>query len=86
MGVPLRRCIVAARAMGGLVAVSVLSGTSPWKNNTLPLHVEILYNRFQYVPAFCGFLRSLGDPGGDPSDCEMFWSIRGRGKRRCTLN
>ena len=33
-------------------AVSVLSGHLRGKTNTLPLHVEILYNEFQYVPAF----------------------------------
>ena len=41
-----------ARAMGEFGAVSVLSGHLRGKTNTLPLHVEILYNEFQYVPAF----------------------------------
>ena len=41
-----------ARAMGEFGAVSVLSGHLRGKTNTLPLHVEILFNEFQYVPAF----------------------------------
>ena len=39
-------------AMGEFGAVSVLSGHLRGKTNTLPLHVEILFNEFQYVPAF----------------------------------
>jgi sulfate transport system permease protein len=38
--------------MGEFGAVSVLSGHLRGKTNTLPLHVEILFNEFQYVPAF----------------------------------
>lgn len=41
-----------ARAMGEFGAVSVLSGHLRGQTNTLPLHVEILFNEFQYVPAF----------------------------------
>lgn len=41
-----------ARAMGEFGAVSVLSGHLRGRTNTLPLHVEILFNEFQYVPAF----------------------------------
>ena len=41
-----------ARAMGEFGAVSVLSGHLRGKTNTLPLHLEILFNEFQYVPAF----------------------------------
>ncbi|MGN0631677.1 MAG: sulfate ABC transporter permease subunit CysW [Ruminococcus sp.] len=41
-----------ARAMGEFGAVSVLSGHLRGKTNTLPLHVEILFNEFKYVPAF----------------------------------
>lgn len=44
--------IVAARAMGEFGAVSVISGHLRGKTNTLPLHVEILFNEFKYVPAF----------------------------------
>lgn len=41
-----------ARAMGEFGAVSVLSGHLRGITNTLPLHVEILFNEFKYVPAF----------------------------------
>lgn len=44
--------LCAARAMGEFGAVSVLSGHLRGKTNTLPLHVEILYGEFKYVPAF----------------------------------
>ncbi|MBQ8296570.1 MAG: sulfate ABC transporter permease subunit CysW [Ruminococcus sp.] len=44
--------LCAARAMGEFGAVSVLSGHLRGKTNTLPLHVEILFNEFKYVPAF----------------------------------
>lgn len=44
--------LCAARAMGEFGAVSVLSGHLRGKTNTLPLHVEILFNEFRYVPAF----------------------------------
>lgn len=41
-----------ARAMGEFGAVSVVSGHLRGKTNTLPLHVEILYNEFQFRSAF----------------------------------
>lgn len=41
-----------ARAMGEFGAVSVVSGHLRDKTNTLPLHVEILYNEFKLVDAF----------------------------------
>ena len=41
-----------ARAMGEFGAVSVVSGHLRGKTNTLPLHVEILYNEFKLVDAF----------------------------------
>ena len=44
--------LCAARAMGEFGAVSVLSGHLRGRTNTLPLHVEILFNEFKYVPAF----------------------------------
>lgn len=44
--------LCAARAMGEFGAVSILSGHLRGKTNTLPLHVEILFNEFKYVPAF----------------------------------
>ncbi|WP_307738879.1 sulfate ABC transporter permease subunit CysW [uncultured Parolsenella sp.] len=41
-----------ARAMGEFGAVSVVSGHLRGLTNTLPLHIEVLFNEFQYVPAF----------------------------------
>jgi sulfate transport system permease protein len=41
-----------ARAMGEFGAVSVVSGHIRGKTNTLPLHVEILYNEYDFVGAF----------------------------------
>ncbi len=41
-----------ARAMGELGAVSVVSGHIRGVTNTLPLHVEILYNEYNHVAAF----------------------------------
>lgn len=44
--------LCSARAMGEFGAVSVISGHLRGKTNTLPLHVEILYNEFQTAAAF----------------------------------
>lgn len=41
-----------ARAMGEFGAVSVISGHRRGETNTLPLHVEILYNEFNTTAAF----------------------------------
>jgi sulfate transport system permease protein len=41
-----------ARAMGEFGAVSVVSGHIRGKTNTLPLHVEILYNEYNFSAAF----------------------------------
>ncbi len=41
-----------ARAMGEFGAVSVVSGHIRGKTNTLPLHVEILYNEYNFAAAF----------------------------------
>lgn len=41
-----------ARAMGEFGAVSVVSGHIRGETNTLPLHVEILYNEYSYSAAF----------------------------------
>jgi sulfate transport system permease protein len=41
-----------ARAMGEFGAVSVVSGHVRGLTNTLPLHVEILYNEYQFAAAF----------------------------------
>ena len=41
-----------ARAMGEFGAVSVVSGKIRGLTNTLPLHVEILYNEYNFQAAF----------------------------------
>ncbi len=41
-----------ARAMGEFGAVSVVSGHIRGLTNTVPLHIEILYNEYNYVGAF----------------------------------
>jgi sulfate/thiosulfate transport system permease protein len=41
-----------ARAMGEFGAVSVVSGHIRNKTNTMPLHIEILYNEYQFAAAF----------------------------------
>ena len=41
-----------ARAMGEFGAVSVVSGHIRGVTNTLPLHIEILYNEYNFVAAF----------------------------------
>ncbi len=56
-----------ARAMGEFGAVSVVSGHIRGLTNTLPLHVEILYNEYNFVAAFAVAsllaLLALADPG-----------------------
>ena len=44
--------VCSARAMGEFGAVSVVSGHIRGKTNTIPLHVEILYNEYNFVAAF----------------------------------
>lgn len=41
-----------ARAMGEFGAVSVVSGHIRGSTNTMPLHIEILYNEYNFVAAF----------------------------------
>lgn len=41
-----------ARAMGEFGAVSVVSGHIRGRTNTLPLHIEILYNEYNFMAAF----------------------------------
>ncbi|MFT8244270.1 sulfate ABC transporter permease subunit CysW [Roseomonas sp. BN140053] len=41
-----------ARAMGEFGAVSVVSGHIRGETNTMPLHIEILYNEYQFAGAF----------------------------------
>ena len=44
--------LCSARAMGEFGAVSVVSGHIRGQTNTLPLHIEIAYNEYQFVAAF----------------------------------
>ncbi|TJZ70723.1 sulfate ABC transporter permease subunit CysW [Chitiniphilus eburneus] len=49
-----------ARAMGEFGAVSVVSGHIRGMTNTIPLHVEILYNEYNFVAAFaCASILAL---------------------------
>ncbi|MEI6714730.1 MAG: sulfate ABC transporter permease subunit CysW [Verrucomicrobiota bacterium] len=49
-----------ARAMGEFGAVSVVSGHIRGETNTLPLHVEVLYNEYNFAAAFaCASMLSL---------------------------
>ncbi|WP_287880326.1 sulfate ABC transporter permease subunit CysW [Aquitalea sp.] len=49
-----------ARAMGEFGAVSVVSGHIRGETNTIPLHVEILYNEYNFVGAFaCASLLAM---------------------------
>lgn len=49
-----------ARAMGEFGAVSVVSGHIRGLTNTIPLHVEITYNEYQFITAFaCASLLAL---------------------------
>jgi sulfate transport system permease protein len=49
-----------ARAMGEFGAVSVVSGHIRGETNTLPLHVEVLYNEYHFAAAFaCASLLSI---------------------------
>lgn len=52
--------LCSARAMGEFGAVSVVSGHIRGETNTLPLHIETLYNEYQFVAAFaCASALSL---------------------------
>ena len=44
--------LASSRAMGEFGAVSVVSGHIRGLTNTMPLHVEILYNEYNYAAAF----------------------------------
>jgi sulfate transport system permease protein len=49
-----------ARAMGEFGAVSVVSGHIRGETNTLPLHIEVLYNEYKFSAAFaCATLLAL---------------------------
>jgi sulfate transport system permease protein len=44
--------LCSARAIGEFGAVSVVSGHIRGMTNTMPLHIEILYNEYQFSAAF----------------------------------
>ena len=72
-----------ARAMGEFGAVSVVSGHIRGQTNTLPLHVEILYNEYNFAAAFA--VASLLDPAGPghagPQDAGRMAATARRGRR-----
>ncbi|MDP3535847.1 MAG: sulfate/thiosulfate ABC transporter permease CysW, partial [Halomonas sp.] len=41
-----------ARAMGEFGAVAVVSGRIRGETNTMPLHIEVLYNEYMFTAAF----------------------------------
>ena len=71
-----------ARAMGEFGAVSVVSGQVRGLTNTMTLHVEILYNEYQYSAAFAvaSLLALLaGDAGGqEPGRVAQREAVAGR--------
>jgi sulfate transport system permease protein len=54
-----------ARAMGEFGAVSVVSGHIRGQTNTMPLHIEILYNEYQFAAAFAVASLLAGPGAGD---------------------
>jgi sulfate transport system permease protein len=52
VGVAYGVILCTARALGEFGAVSVVSGHIRGKTNTLPLHIEILYNEYNFTAAF----------------------------------
>ena len=52
LGAALRHVLLTARAIGEFGAVSVVSGHVRGQTNTIPLHVEILYNEYNFTAAF----------------------------------
>lgn len=52
MGVSVRHSFVCGKSNGRVRRSVCTFGTSAWKTNTLPLHIEILFNEFKTVPAF----------------------------------
>jgi sulfate/thiosulfate transport system permease protein len=81
-----------ARAMGEFGAVSVVSGHIRGLTNTLPLHVEILYNEYNYTAAFAvasllallALLTLAGKSLLEWHQPELRRSVRPRGRTRRT--
>ena len=69
-----------ARAMGEFGAVSVVSGHIRGQTNTMPLHVEILYNEYAFVGAFAvASLLTLLAVTTIGVKTALEWLARGRG-------
>ena len=62
-----------ARAMGEFGAVSVVSGHIRGETNTMPLHVEILYNDYNFVGRLRGRVAARAAGAGD-AGVKTFWS------------
>lgn len=72
-----------ARAMGEFGAVSVVSGHVRGQTNTMPLHVEILYNEYNFVAAFAvASLLALLALATLAAKSVVEWKVR-RGRRGC---
>jgi sulfate transport system permease protein len=66
-----------ARAMGEFGAVSVVSGHIRGKTNTVPLHIEILYNEYNFVAAFAvATLLALVALGTLAAKTALEWKLR----------
>lgn len=66
-----------ARSMGEFGAVSVVSGHIRGKTNTVPLHVEILYNEYNFVGAFAvASLLVLLSVGTLAAKSALEWKLR----------
>ncbi len=52
MGITVWSCALYGKSNGRVWSGICTFGHLRGKTNTLPLHVEILFNEFQYVPAF----------------------------------
>ncbi len=72
--------LLTARAVGEFGAVSVVSGHIRGLTNTAPLHVEILYNEYQFAAAFAVAsvlsLFALREPGRCAARSSGGWRSR----------
>lgn len=69
--------LCASRAMGEFGAVSVVSGHIRGETMTLPLHIEAVYNEYQFSAAFaCASLLSLLALGSLTLKAAIAWRIR----------
>ena len=64
-----------ARAMGEFGAVSVVSGHIRGLTNTMPLHVEILYNEYQFAAAFAVASAELTDRAASTPNRGVYFDI-----------